>query len=112
MAGHQRRGELLEIFHQEHPDIKCILFDQANIIDGLNEQNNFRAIGGDFFIEVPAGKDAYILKYVLHDWEDEQAALILKNCRTAMEKDARLVIVEVVIPDSIEPRPAKMQTSI
>lgn len=52
---------------------------------------------GDFFASVPKGGDAYILKSVLHDWDDTKAEQILKNCYLAMDSNSRLLIVEVVL---------------
>jgi hypothetical protein len=50
--------------------------------------------GGSFFEAVPAGGDAYILRNIIHDWEDEQAGAILTSCRRAMGAGARLLLVE------------------
>ena len=58
--------------------------------------------GGDFFDSVPAGPDAYLLKHVLHDWDDASATAILTNCRKAMGTTARLLIVEHVMPEKGE----------
>jgi len=60
-------------------------------------------VGGDFFAEVPSGGDAYVLKVVIHDWDDERARRILSNCRKAMGSEARLLVVERVIPERLEP---------
>jgi hypothetical protein len=54
---------------------------------------------GDFFTRVPEGGDLYLLKSVLHDWDDERCRAILTRCRAAMDPRARLVIVEIVLPD-------------
>jgi hypothetical protein len=58
---------------------------------------------GDFFEAVAPGGDAYLLKSVLHDWEDERAKTILSNCRDAMTADATLLIVELVLPAEATP---------
>jgi O-methyltransferase domain/Dimerisation domain len=55
---------------------------------------------GDFFKDVPAGADAYILCGVLHDWDDEHALQILKNCHRAVAKKGRVLLVETVVPDT------------
>jgi len=52
---------------------------------------------------VPGGADAYILKFVIHDWDDDRAVTILKNCHRAMVEDGRLLVVEMVIPPGNEP---------
>jgi hypothetical protein len=57
-----------------------------------------QSIGGDFFESVPEGADIYILKNVLHDWSDEGAVRILKNCRRAMDSQAKLLLIEMVLP--------------
>ena len=59
-------------------------------------------VAGDFFEAVPSGGDAYILKHVIHDWVDERAVTILRNCRRAMGPKARLLIAEGVYPPRID----------
>jgi hypothetical protein len=59
-------------------------------------------VAGDFFASVPGGGDAYILKHVIHDWNDAQATKILTNCRRAMKPGARLLIAEGVYPSRID----------
>ncbi len=59
--------------------------------------------GGDFFEAVPAGGDAYLLKHVLHDWDEDRCAAILRNCRRAMPDGGRLLVVEVLLPPGNEP---------
>ena len=56
-------------------------------------------MAGDFFSEVPQGGDVYVVSNILHDWDDAQSARILSTCRRAMEPGARLLIVEVVLPE-------------
>ncbi len=58
-------------------------------------------MAGDFFKSVPHGGDAYILKWIIHDWDDERSLAILKNCRRAMGRGSKLLLFENVIgPDS------------
>jgi SAM-dependent methyltransferase len=61
-----------------------------------------QAVGGDFFSAVPEGADAYILKHVIHDWDDEKALAILRNCRRAMGGDGRVLILEGVYPPRVD----------
>jgi hypothetical protein len=65
-------------------------------------------VEGDFFKEVPEGQDAYIMSHVLHDWTDEQAATILRNCRRAIAVYGRLLIVEAVLPSGDTPHYGKL----
>lgn len=61
------------------------------------------AVSGDFFKAVPAGGDAYVMKWIIHDWDDEKAIAILKNCRSQMQPNGRLIIVDCVVPENNEP---------
>ena len=58
------------------------------------------AVGGDFFQDVPRGGDAYLLKHVIHDWNDERAVQILTACRRAMGPDARLADHRGRVPEA------------
>jgi hypothetical protein len=58
---------------------------------------------GDFFTEVPAGADLYLLSWIVHDWRDAPAVRILSNCRRAMSDTARLLVIEAVLPEQPEP---------
>jgi hypothetical protein len=92
-----------------------ILFDQAHVIGGAKNfiaaaglEMRCELISGDFFNAVPVGGDVYILKSIIHDWDDEKAITILKNCRTVMANDARLVLIERIVPPGNEPSEAKL----
>jgi SAM-dependent methyltransferase len=61
-----------------------------------------RIIAGDFLAAVPEGGDTYILKSILHDWEDDRAVVILQNCRRAMRPDSMLLVVERLLPERTE----------
>ena len=102
-------GALLIGILAAHSHLRGIVFDRpaaaerarASIAEhGLADR--CEAIGGDFFAEVPAGADAYLLKHVIHDWNDERATTILKSCRRAMGQRGKLLIVEGVYPPRID----------
>src|SRR5262249_16688921 len=59
-------------------------------------------VGGDFFKSVPSGCDAYLLRWVIHNWDHERAITILRNCRQAMGERSRLLLIESVIPTGNE----------
>ena len=61
-----------------------------------------RFIGGSFFEQVPAGADAIIMKYIIHDWNDERCVQILQNCHRALKPGARLLVVDKVMPARLE----------
>jgi hypothetical protein len=98
-------GVLLDSILKSNPSATGILFDSEQVISGATPQiatkgisERRRSIGGDFFESVPEGADVYILKNVLHDWNDDRALQILKNCRRAMRAQAKLLVIEVVLP--------------
>jgi SAM-dependent methyltransferase len=91
---------LIEIL-TAHPHMKGVIFDQPHVIDGARQaiqaaglSERCEAIAGDFFTSLPADADAYILKNILHDWDDEHAAKILTNCHRAMRPNGKLLVVE------------------
>jgi hypothetical protein len=65
--------------------------------------NRCRRERGDFFQAVPAGGDAYLLKHIIHDWNDEQCITILQNCRQAMNPGGKVLVVEMVLPEGNAP---------
>jgi hypothetical protein len=98
-------GTILASILKANPHLRGVLFDQPAVIERAREQlaagglaDRCTAVGGDFFESVPEGGDAYLLSTVIHDWDDDRAALILRNCRRAMSRGARLLLAEAVIP--------------
>jgi len=102
-------GALLIGILQAHPHLHGMVFDQPSAVDRAQKQitasglaERCEAVGGDFFKDVPVGADAYILKGVIHDWDDDRAVTILKNCHRAMGSNGKLLIVEGVYPPRID----------
>lgn len=103
-------GEVLHQLLRRHKDLKGILFDLPHVIKRSEENmkawgvhTRCKCIGGNFFEEVPEGADAYILRHILHDWDDADAVQILSNCCRAMRPESKVLIVEAVIPPGNEP---------
>ena len=100
-------GSLLATLLEVYPSIKQgILFDQQHIIAeaqaalGSALGRRIRFEGGDFFADVPAGADVYMLKWILHDWDDTACVKVLTTCREAMAAHGRVLAVELVVdPD-------------
>jgi hypothetical protein len=95
-------GALLARLLKAHPQLKGTLFDLPDVLRELGLADRCDAVGGDFFAHVPAGGDAYLLKHVIHDWNDDRAVAILQICRKAMPPTARLLVVEGVYPPRID----------
>jgi hypothetical protein len=91
-------GALLAGILVRHPGVRGLLFDQPAVVAGAGA-DGFEVVGGNFFSSVPEGGDAYLLKSVLHDWEDEQATEILRTCRRAARSGTALIVIERSLAD-------------
>ncbi|OBJ85103.1 hydroxyneurosporene methyltransferase [Mycobacterium sp. 1245852.3] len=99
-------GRLLAAILASSPTTQGVLYDLPHVIAGatplLQEKRvaeRVRLVGGSFFDEIPTGGDAYILKHIIHDWNDDAALEILRNVRTAAATGARLLLIERIIPE-------------
>ena len=108
-------GTLLTAILLAHPKLRGLLFDRADTIpaaqtriSALGLSTRCETVAGDFFRAAPSGHDIYLLSHVLHDWNDEQAITILKNCRRAIAPTGRLLIVEIVLPPGDAPHHGKL----
>jgi hypothetical protein len=90
------RGALLAGLLAAYPAMRGVLFDLPHVVAGteLAGHPRCRIAGGSFFESVPVGGDAYVLRAVLHDWDDDRATAILRTCRAAMGDGAVVLIVE------------------
>jgi ubiquinone/menaquinone biosynthesis C-methylase UbiE len=109
-------GKLLVTLLKRYPPMHGVVFDQPQVIEQARDMLAAEELGdrcrlaeGDFFNEVPAGGDAYLLKYILHDWDDAHAVTILAGCRRAIRPDGKLLLVETVVPGPDESHFAKLQ---
>lgn len=103
-------GRLLMSILKTNPSMSGVLFDAPSVVEGAGPQMAVEGLSGrcelrsgDFFQSVPEGGDAYILKWIIHDWDDARATTILKNCHRAMAANGKLLLVESVIPPGNEP---------
>lgn len=103
-------GSFLASILKANPTAEGVIFDAPQVIEGAEArfrqqgvEGRCAAVGGDFFEQVPSGGDLYTLKWILHDWDDERSVAILKNCHRAMGPNARVLIVDAVIPPRNEP---------
>jgi hypothetical protein len=112
-SGHRRivdvgggHGALLAAVLDRYPGPLGVLFDLPDVVEtarGAIDRHitagRVEKVAGDFTEAVPHGKDAYLLKWIIHDWDDEAAIRILTNCRTAMAPTGKVLLVEIVIPE-------------
>jgi orsellinic acid C2-O-methyltransferase len=98
-------GVLLEAILRTNPGVRGVLFDRPHAVAGaraLVEQagiaDRCELVPGDFFEALTAGADIYLLKNIIHDWDDERASRILRNCHAAMPDGGHLLLIEHVLP--------------
>jgi hypothetical protein len=99
------KGRFLETILEIYPEIQGTVFDCATTIErnrGPAGSKSRRCwyVAGDFFASVPRGGDLYLLSGVVHDWDDERAVTILRNCREAISNGGRLLLLETVVPEN------------
>jgi len=107
-------GFLLSQILKANPNVKGILFDLEHVIAGAGDMlerhgvaDRVQTASGDFFKEVPPA-DAYIMKHIIHDWDDERSIQIMRSIHKAMVGEGKLLLAEMVVPDGNEPHPSKV----
>ncbi len=107
-------GSLLHLLLDANPSLRGVVFDLPHVVGaaaieiarrGLADRAD--VVGGDFFIAVPPA-DLYLLKMILHDWDDDRCVTILENCRKAMTPGGRIAIVEMIVGEPSDPGPAAL----
>jgi ubiquinone/menaquinone biosynthesis C-methylase UbiE len=106
-------GKVITEILKKHPDVHGVLFDLEHVVAGAKTRIESQGLSarcavvhGDFFKAVPEA-DAYVMKHIIHDWDDERASLILKNIQRAARPGARVVLFEAVLASGNEPHFAK-----
>jgi O-methyltransferase domain len=102
------RGHFVAAVLEAHPELQGAVFDVPEVAGaacahlrarGLGDRS--LAIGGNFFERVPAGYDLHVLKWILHDWNDEDCRVLLSACRAALPDNGRLLVVEQLLPEAV-----------
>lgn len=106
-------GALLTGILKKYPKMHGVLFELEHVAAGAKESiskqnlsDRCEVVSGDFFKSV-AGGDAIIMKHIIHDWDDERALTILKNCRQALTASGRILLVEMILAEANEPHPSR-----
>ncbi|MGH8289826.1 MAG: methyltransferase [Steroidobacteraceae bacterium] len=99
------QGHLLRAVLDNVPDATGTLFDQPAVVDPMRDRlgNRMSGVGGDFFKDTLPRADAYLLMHVIHDWDDEHAVAILRKMRSAAPTRAKLLLIEVLLPQTSQP---------
>jgi hypothetical protein len=107
------QGALLAGILAANPKLQGVLYDLPSVVAGADAlrrepvASRAEIVGGDFFERVPEGADAYVLKGIIHDWADEEAVRILKNCRRAIASGGRVLLMEGILKPPNEPDPER-----
>jgi hypothetical protein len=108
-------GALIAAILQVKPALRGILFDQPHVVadaalvlEAAGVADRCVIVGGSFFERVPPGSDAYVLRHILHDWDDAASVAILERCHSAMPPHGKLVLIEGVIGPPNHPDPTKL----
>jgi hypothetical protein len=108
-------GLLLAGILKANPQAQGVLSEMPYVIEGAGEllekegvSSRVELATGDIFESVPAGGDVYMMKHIIHDWDDEHSIKLLRNIRTAMNENGKVLIVEMVVPEGNEPSPSKI----
>ncbi len=103
-------GLLLASILQQYPHMHGVLLEMPAIVDAARPllesygvAERCERVAGNFFEGVPAGGDTYIMKHIIHDWNDEQCVAILQHCRNGMTANGKVLVVEMVLPEGNEP---------
>lgn len=109
------RGDLLRSFLSRYPGAHGVLLDVPDQAEAAVRRiadaglaGRCQVVGGDFMKSIPEGGDFYLLKWILHDWDDEACLKILRNCFSAMQPGGRLWLIESVIPEGNSPAVSKL----
>jgi hypothetical protein len=108
-------GEVLMTILKANPKSKGVLAEIGHVVEGAKPRiakaglaDRCEAVACDFFKSVPKGGDAYVMKHIIHDWDDKRASTILNNIRSAMgDKRGKVILLETVIPEGPEPHLGK-----
>jgi hypothetical protein len=105
-------GSLLSAILQANSSLKGVLFDLPHVVNSIDQLDTeiierYEIVGGDFFEQIPAGGDAYLLKQIIHDWSDEASIKILKNCHQAMNENGQVLVIDAIIEPGNTPSVTK-----
>lgn len=112
-------GELMSAILKKYPSMGGIVFDLPHSAEGARKNlaasgvaDRCEFIAGSFFESVPAGAEAIVMKSIICDWNDERCVRILQNCHRALKPGARLMVIDRIVPEKLEPTPDHLATML
>ncbi|MGD9646594.1 MAG: methyltransferase [Pirellulales bacterium] len=108
-------GSLISMVLGKYPKLRGILYDIDHVVarakprlEAAGVADRCQTIAGNFFESVPAGADLYLMRHIIHDWDDERSIKILKHCRAVLPAGGKLLLIEAVIPPGNTPSFGKL----
>jgi hypothetical protein len=105
-------GSMLLAILNQYPNLHGVLFDLSHVTAATaalkNNGERFKSVSGDFFESVTPNADAYLLRHIIHDWDDEKSVLILSNIRKVLPEHGKVLMIEAILPEGNTPHPGKM----
>lgn len=105
-------GSLLSAILQRYPAASGVVFDLPHVAAEATKQfaaaglhARAQAVGGSMFESAPKGGDLYVMKWIMHDWDDESCVSILRHCRAAMQPSGKILIIDRVLPERVTESP-------
>ncbi|CAA0808631.1 Flavone 3-O-methyltransferase 1 [Striga hermonthica] len=97
-------GTMAKAFVDAFPELECSVLDLPHVVEGLEGSQNLRFVGGDMFESIPRA-DAVFMKWIMHDWSDEDCVKILKTCKEAIpsrDEGGKVIVIDIVVDDEVE----------
>ncbi|CAL0306218.1 unnamed protein product [Lupinus luteus] len=108
-------GTVAKAIASSFPQLECIVFDLSHVVTGLQGSGNLKYVGGNMFEAIPP-TDAILLKWILHNWNDEECVKILKKCREAITRkgkyEGKLIIIDMVISENAKRDDKSVETQL
>lgn len=105
-------GSMLLAILNKYPLLHGVLFDLSHVITATaSSKNNVercKLVSGNFFESVPQNADAYLLRHIIHDWDDDKSIKILSNIKKALPEHGKVLMIEAILPEGNTPHPGKM----
>ncbi|KAK8466827.1 hypothetical protein PHAVU_008G167800 [Phaseolus vulgaris] len=94
-------GTMAKAIAKSFPQLNCIVLDLPHVVADLQETENIKYVGGDMFEAIPSA-DSIMLKWIMHNWKDEECVKILKNCKEAITNQGRVIIIDMIMENKKE----------
>ncbi|CAK7357480.1 unnamed protein product [Dovyalis caffra] len=95
-------GSILNMIISKFPTIKGINYDLASVVESSPSYPGIEHVAGDAFVSIPKGGDAIFMKWITHNWDDEHLLKLLKNCYEALPDNGKVIVVDIVVPETPE----------